>query len=455
MRLQNRPFYTTFVSIITHYTAMKRIFSLLVILSITLTASAHKRDLLTYGTPESVGINGKYLNRTIDSIINKSIADRCFPGCQILVARRGKIVFNKSYGYHTYENERIVENNHIYDIASCTKVLGSTLCLMRLVEKKKLSLDKPFSNYFEEFRGTDKESLTLRELLTHQSGLRHINWSKMLLDKQMKHRADVFSSTQSEAFPYQFGKNLYLCKDAHARMFEQIVKRELGKKKFYYTCTPFYCFPTVIERITERNYEEYLYNEFYKPLGCRDITYNPINKYSLERIVPTDKSRYLHKGLIHGFVHDEAAGSLGGVSGNAGLFASAESIAPILQMLLNRGVYGGKRYFRSKTIREWTSCQYPENGNYRGLGFDRRRFDDYPIITPRRIYYAESASECSYGHSGFTGTMIWVDPAEDLIFIFLSNSVHLRRNIQVFNDSNPRAKCHEAVYKAIRIQRGH
>ena len=276
----------------------------------------------------------------------------------------------------------------------------------------------------------------------------------MLLDKRMNHRPDVFSRTKSEEFPYQFGKDLYICKDTHARMFQRIVDRELGEKKLYYTCTSFYCYPTVIERITGRNYEEYLYNEFYKPLGCYDATYNPTNRYSLDRIVPTDMSKYLHKGLIHGYVHDEAAGSLGGVSGNAGLFASAESLAPILQMLLNRGVYGGKRYFRSKTIREWTSCQYPENDNYRALGFDRRRFNDTPLIVKRRIYYAQSVSDYSYGHSGFTGTMVWVDPAEDLIFIFLSNRVHLSRENKALSESNPRAKCHETVYEAIRMFRG-
>ena len=433
---------------------MKKLIALFAILAVALSASAHKRDTLTYATPESVGINGKYLTQTIDSIVTKSIEDRCFPGCQILVARRGKIVFNKSYGHHTYENICSVENNHLYDLASCTKVMAATLCLMRLVEQKKLSLDEPFSKYFKEFQGTDKESLTLREMLTHQSGLRHINWGKIFFDKRWKLRNDVFSEQQSEEFPYQFGKNLYICKDTHARMFQQIVDRELGEKKLYYTCTSFYCYPTVIERITGRNYEEYLHSEFYKPLGAKDATYNPINKYSLDRIVPTDVSRYLHKGLIHGFVHDEAAGSLGGVSGNAGLFASAESLAPILQMLLNRGVYNGKRYFRSKTIREWTSCQYPENNNYRGLGFDRRRFNDYPIVTNRKIYYAPSVSERSYGHSGFTGTMVWVDPVEDLIFIFLSNRVHLGRDSKVFSESNPRAKCHETVYEAIRMFRG-
>ena len=433
---------------------MKRIIITLAALSIALSASAKRSGELAYDTPENVCMNGSYLNRTIDSIIHKSIADRCFPGCQILVARHGKIVFNKSYGYHTYENLQAVENNHLYDIASCTKVMAATLCLMRLVEEKKLSLDEPFSKYFKEFKGTDKESITLRELLTHQSGLRHINWSKLLLDKKMNRLSDVFSDKKSEDFPYQFGKDLYI-KDMHKRMFQQIVERGLGEKKFYYTCTSFYCYPTLIERITGRNYEEYLYNEFYKPLGCCDVTYRPTTKYPLSQIVPTDNSKYLHKGLIHGFVHDEAAGTLGGVSGNAGLFASAESLAPILQMFLNRGTYNGKRYFKSKTIREWTSCQYPQNENYRALGFDRRRFNDTSILIDRKIYYAQSVSERSYGHSGFTGTMVWVDPEEDLIFIFLSNRVHLSRNSTVFYDTNPRAKCHEAVYESIRLFRTH
>ena len=395
-------------------------------------------------------MNGAYLTKTIDSIANHCIAEKCFPGCQILIARRGKIVHHKSYGYHTYDKSQPVENSHLYDMASCTKVMAATLCLMRLVEQKILSLDAPFSDYFEEFRGSDKEKTTLRDFLSHQGGLTAVGFSRMFFDENKQLRSDMFSTVQSQNFPYQFGEGLFACKDIHARWFKAIAESKLTEKKPLYSCLSFHCYPTVVKRLTGRNYEDYLYEEFYKPLGIERAVYNPTRHYPLSQIVPTEIDKYFRKGLIHGFVHDEGAASLGGVSGNAGLFANAESLATILQMLLNGGEYNDVRYFKRKTVREWTRCQFPENGNYRGIGFDRRRFSDKSVIENRPYYYAASASEQSFGHSGFTGTMVWVDPAEEMIFIFLSNRVHPTRNNKSFSKLNPRANCHEAAYEAIR-----
>ena len=432
---------------------MKYLIITVMALLVTFAASARKGEPLAYAIPESVGMNGEYLVRTIDSIATHSIAERCFPGCQILVARKGKIVFHKCYGHHTYEQLQAVEKSHLYDMASCTKVLSATISLMRLVEQGVLSLDRPFSNYFEEFRGTNKEACTLRELLTHQSGVRNIGFRQIFLDKDKKLHPDMFSHTQSEEFPYQLCDSLYVCKDTHARLFRMIAEQELGTKRLRYSCLSFHCYPTLVERITGRGYEEFLNDEFYRPLGMERALYNPLRRFSPEEIVPTEFDNLIRKGLIHGFVHDEAAASLGGVSGNAGLFANAESLAPLLQMLANGGIYDGKRYFKRKTIREWTSCQYPKNGNHRAIGFDRRRLNDKPSSVPndkRRYYYAPSASKRSFGHSGFTGTMVWADPKKDLIFIFLSNRVHPSRDSKNFFEQNPRSKCHEAAYEAIR-----
>ena len=414
---------------------------------------AKRYPALGYATPESVGMDGAYLSRTIDSIANHSIAERCFPGCQVLVARRGKIVFNKSYGYHTYDCERKVENHHLYDMASCTKVLASTLCMMRLVEQGKVDLDKPFSEYFEELKGTDKEMITLREMMTHQSGLRSISFQRAFWDANRELRSDMFSRVPSEVFPYQFHDSLWVCKDTHKLMYDRIAELKNGTKKLRYTCTSFHFYPAVVERITGCYFEDFLRKEFYEPLGVKSALFNPRKTRSLDEIVPTEIDNYYRKGLVHGFVHDEAAASLGGVSGNAGLFANAESLAPILQMLLNGGEYDGVKYFKRKTVREWTSVQYPRDNNYRGIGFDKRRFsDDRTRKKPdsKRFYYAPSASKKSFGHSGFTGTMIWADPKKDLIFIFLSNRVYPTRDNKAFSEQNPRAKCHEAAYEAQR-----
>ena len=429
-------------------------FALFVCLTIAavFSVSARKTPVLTYGTPESVGMNGEYLARTIDSIANASIEAGCFPGCQILVARKGKIVHHKSYGYHTTDKLRAVENDHLYDMASCTKVMAATISLMHLADQKKLDLDKPISTYLKEFKGSNKADLTLREILTHQSGLRNESYTRLYVTKDKQLNPKWFSTTQSEEFPNYYGNGYYSHKDSRQRIFNRVVKQKVGEKKFHYSCYNFHLTAFLVERITGRNYEEYLYAEFYKPLGAKDAMYNPTRKYSLEQIVPTEiKNRY--RQLIHGVVHDEIAAYMGGVSGNAGLFANSASLAPILQMLLNGGVYDGKRYFKRKTIKEWTSCQYPENGNHRAVGFDRRRLNDnLPLAerTTKPYYYAPSASEQSFGHSGFTGTMVWADPKEDLLFIFLSNRVYPTRKNKIYFKLNPRTKCHEAAYEAIK-----
>ena len=414
--------------------------------------SAKHSNPLEYASPESVGMNGEYLNRTIDSIVMASIENCCFPGCQILVARKGKIVFHKSYGYHTLANERAVENHHLYDMASCTKVMAATICLMRLAEQQKIDLDKPISLYLKEFKGSNNEDLTLREVLAHQSGLRDESFSTMFLDKDKQPLAKYFSKTQSEKFPYQCGENLYTNKHIYDYVLGRIVKQKPGEKKFRYSCFNWHLAGILVERLTGRNYEDYLYEEFYQPLGVKDAMYNPRRKYDTSVIVPTGFDTEYHRGATHGYVHDPAAGMLCGVSGNAGLFANTESLAPILQMLLNGGEYNGVRYFKRKTVKEWTSCQYPKNDNHRGLGFDKRRLNDnVPLVerTTNSYYYAPSASKQSYGHSGFTGTMVWADPKEDLLIVFLSNRV-ATPDISVYFRLNPRTKCHEAAYEAIR-----
>ena len=399
---------------------MRRLFTLIVVLATISTAIAKRHNTLCYGTAESVAMDGKYLSHTIASIANASIEAGCFPGCQILVARRGTIVHHKSYGYHTNEKLRAVENSHIYDMASCTKVMAATICLMRLVEQKKLDLDTPIANYLEEFKGTSNEKLTLREILTHQSGLRNEGFSRWALDKEKNLNSTIFSSTQSEEYPHAFCEGIYVQKKTRQMMLNRIANQKPRDKKFHYSCYNFHLAGFLVERIT----------------GVKDAMYNPTRKYSLEQIVPTELDNRYRKKLVHGYVHDEAAAFMGGVSGNAGLFANTESLAPILQMLLNGGEYNGVRYFK-----------------HRAIGFDRRRIGDKVKLadrTTKPYYYAPSTSEKSFGHSGFTGTMVWADPKSDLIFIFLSNRVHPTRRNKVYFEVNPRSKCHEAAYQAIR-----
>lgn len=408
-------------------------------------------DVLVEAAPEEAGVDGEYLTSTIDSLIEVAISKHAFPGCQILVARNGKIILDKSYGYQTYRNYRPVANDHIFDLASCSKVMGATLALMKLVEDGLISLDEPFSKYFPYFVGSNKEDVTLREFLAHQGGLiPSVNVYGMIYDENRQLREGWFSYTPSEDYPVEVYKNMWGRKDIREQVYRAVAATPLGPKKFRYSCMSFLCYPYVVQSLTGKEYEDFLREEFYGPLGATHIMLNPAHKYPIDKIMPTEVDTVYRHDLIRGYVHDESAAMLGGVSGNAGVFANAEDMAKVLQMLLNGGVYDGRRYLKSETIAEWTSCQYPDNNNRRGLGFDRPIFSNSRSLSLDDSYPAPSASQQSYGHFGFTGTMFWVDPAENVIYIFLSNRVYPDRAIDCLSSENTRLKCQEAVYEAIR-----
>ena len=430
---------------------MKRFLLLAVALFAAVSVSANKADTLSYASAESVGMDGKYLTTTIDSLVEYAMTQHAFPGCQILVARHGKIVHHKSYGHHTYRRYRAVENDHIFDLASCSKVMGATIAMMKLVEDGLISLDEPFSKSFPYFVGSNKEDVTLREFLAHQGGLiPSVSVYKIMFDEQGRLRDGLFSYTPSEEYPIEVYKNMWARKDMREIVYKAVADTPLGPKKFRYSCMSFLCYPYVVESLTGKGFEEFLRDTYYEPLGADAIMLNPAHKYPKNKILPTEVDTVYRNDLIHGYVHDESAAMLGGVSGNAGVFANTESMAKVLQMLLNGGTYGGKRYLKRKTIEEWTSCQYPDNRNRRGLGFDRPIFSNSPELSFDDAYPAPSATQQSFGHYGFTGTMFWVDPAEDVIYIFLTNRVYPNRSIDALGRESTRTKCQEAVYEAIR-----
>ena len=423
---------------------------ILLLSSLSVTLGKAKADTLVYASGTEAGLDGEYLTATIDSLINDAMSKYAFPGCQVLVAREGMIVHNKSYGHHTYRRYRPVENDHIFDLASCSKVMGATIALMKLVEDGKLKLDEPFSNVFPYFKGSNKEDITLREFLAHQGGLQPSVSVWNIAFENGKMREDLFSYTQSEEYPIEVYKNMWGRKDLRERVYQAVADTRLREKKYRYSCMSFLCYPYVVQSLTGLEYEDYLRENFYIPLGADAIMLNPAHKYPMKKILPTEVDTALRNALVHGYVHDESAALLGGISGNAGVFANAESMAKILQMLLNEGTYGGKRYLKRKTIQEWTSCQYPENDNRRGLGFDKPIFENSPELSFDDAYPAPSASQQSWGHYGFTGTMFWVDPAEDIIYIFLSNRVYPDRGIDSLGRLSTRTKCQEAIYDSIR-----
>lgn len=429
---------------------MKRLLLTIILLTAASAAYAEKADTLTYASGAEAGLDGEFLTAAIDSMINDATQKYAFPGCQILVARNGKIVHHKSYGHHTYRRYTPVENDHIFDLASCSKVMGATIALMKLVEDGMLDLDKPFSDVFPYFKGSNKEDITLREFLAHQGGLQPSISVWNIAFENGKFREGLFSYTQSEDYPIEVYKNMWGYKDLRERVYKAVAETKLREKKYRYSCMSFLCYPYVVESLTGMGYEEFLKKNFYDPLGADAIMLNPAHKYPMKKIMPTEVDTALRNALVQGYVHDESAALLGGISGNAGVFANAESMAKILQMLLNEGTYGGHRYLKRKTVKEWTSCQYPENDNRRGLGFDRPTFDNSPELSLEDSYPSPSVSQQSWGHYGFTGTLFWVDPAEDIIYIFLSNRVYPDRGIDRLGHTGVRGKCLEAIYEAIK-----
>jgi len=403
-----------------------------------------------YTIPEMAGIDGDYLGQAIDSAATMAIQEQAFPGCQVLVARDRKIVYHRSFGYHTYYKKEKVENDDIYDLASVTKVTGTLPAIMQFVDRKKIDLDKKFSVYWPDFKNTNKEGLRVREILAHQSGLQSwIPYWRSTVDSSGNFRAGIFCAEPNDTFCIQVTKHLFLNKSYRKIMFQQINETPVSpEKKYVYSGLPFYIFPEIIKNITHQEYPDYITSTFYHPLGAWNITFNAWKFFSLGRIVPSEFDDYFRFSLLHGFVDDEGAAMMGGISGNAGLFSDANDLAKLMQMYLQMGEYGGERFISEKTMHEFTSYQFPENENRRGLVFDKPELGN-DTLSIEKCYPAYSASPSSFGHSGYTGTFVWCDPEYQLVYIFLSNRVYpTRQNTKIY-DIHVRMIIHQAIYDAI------
>jgi beta-N-acetylhexosaminidase len=336
-----------------------------------------KNGRLKYTIPEEEGFDSKLLKIKIDSFANYGIKEKIFPGCQVLVAKNGKVIYHESYGFHTYDSITILKKDDLYDWASLTKITGPLPILMKFTEDSVLDLDKPFSSYWPDFRNTNKESITLREILAHQSGFKPwIPFYVSTLKKNNDFKKRFLRTRPSSNFPYRVASNLYIHKHYNKKMFKAITELEMSEKKYRYSGLAFYLFPDMISNITGSVYEQCLYDSFYKPLGASSVCYNPYTKFTKNIFVPTEQDDLFRKELLQGVVHDEGAAMLGGVSGNAGLFGRTNDLAKIMQFYLLGGTYGDFNYLKPETIKEFTRIQYEENENRRGLGFDKPYIDN-------------------------------------------------------------------------------
>ncbi len=407
-------------------------------------------DSFSYTIPEEVGMNSNKLTTKIDSIAELGVQKHAYPGCQVLVAKDGNIVFHKCYGFHTYDSIQKVNTENIYDWASVTKATGPLPALMKFVDEKKINIDAKFSNYWPDFKGSNKENLSFREILAHQARLASwIPFWSTTLTEDGELDKNIFAHRPSKKYSVRISENMYMSQAFRKEMMDTIRTSELEKrKKYLYSGLSFYLYPDMIENLSGSSYDEYLKETFYRPLGAYTVTHNAYQHFPLRRVIPTEIDDFFRMEKLRGFVHDEGAAMMGGISGNAGLFGTTNDLAKIFQMYLQKGYYGGRRYISEKTINEFTKIQYPDNDNRRGLGFDKPLIDNNENKL-EDAYPAVSCSKSSFGHSGYTGTFAWADPENGILFIFMSNRVHPTRENGKLYELNIRTAMHQAIYDSI------
>ena len=386
-------------------------------------------------------------NLKVDSIITNGIKNHAFPGAQVLVAKKGDVIFHKAYGFYTYDSIQPVALNAIYDLASVTKITAPLLALMKLYDEGKLNLDVPFSTYWKPWKKIkNKKNLTLREILAHQSGLKPyiVFLNDVLKEGQLKQKYIHYSP--SPRYSSRAYENLYVKNKFVKKMYREINRSQVNENKTYlYSGLAFLIFPELVSQLSGVSYEYYLKKHFYLPLGAAALRFNPKTKGYPNALVPTEVDTLFRKSLVKGWVHDENAALMGGVSGNAGLFGTARDLYKLMQMYQNYGIYDDHRYLSEATLKEFTKVQFPENDNRRGLGFDKPLLNNMTLPLAS-AYPAVDASAESFGHSGFTGTFIWADPINQLVFIFLSNRVYPTRENRNLYNLNIRPQLHQLFY---------
>ncbi len=403
---------------------------------------------LKYTFPEELSIPSANFAQ-IDTIVNNAIKNGALPGCQVLVAKDGKVIYSKSFGYHTYDKIRPVQNSDLYDIASVTKISSTLLGVMKLYDEHRIDMDKKVYRFLPEIKNTNKKDIILRDMLAHQAGLPpYIPFYLSTITPKGFLSDKVYSPMQSDSFPTPVSNGIYIRKNYSDSLWAQIKNGLLNEPgKYVYSDIGYYFLKRMLERMTKDPLDKYVSKTFYAPLGLATHGYLPLTRFKMERIIPTAYDTKFRKRLVQGYVHDPGAAMMGGVAGHAGIFSNSNDLAIILQMLLNGGEYAGVHYFDKSTVDEFTKQQFPDVSNRRGMGFDKPE-PDITKISPT----AKSASLASFGHQGFTGTCVWADPEQNLIYVFLSNRVYPNEENNKLANTNVRTNIHQVIYNAIKKQ---
>jgi len=398
---------------------------------------------LSYGLPEQVGMSSEKLLK-LDSIANIAVKGKMTPGIQLLVARKGKVIYNKNFGKHTYEGNEVVKSSDIYDVASLTKILATLPLLMELEEKGIITLDTKLSKMLPEYGNSNKKNITIKQMLSHYARLKPwIPFYVETLDSLKKPDPKYYRRKESPMFNIKVAEDIFLRHD-YPDTIQKIIKESdlIRRLRYRYSDLPYYILKKYIETYYEKPLDDLVQDRFYQSLGANYTTYNPSNLFSDSQIIPTEIDDYFRYQEVHGYVHDMGAAIQGGVGGHAGIFSNANDVAKIMQMYLQKGFYGGKRYLKLETIDKFNTCYYCERDNRRGIGFDKPQLGDQGPT-------CGCVSLTSFGHSGFTGTYAWADPEEEIVYVFLANRTYPKSDSNLLLKENIRTKIQSLIYEAI------
>ena len=398
-----------------------------------------------YSIPEEVKMSSIKLAE-IDKVADTILKEKMAPGFQVLVARDGKVIFQKSYGYHTEKKEIKVTNSDVYDLASLTKILASLPLIMKAEEDKKIPLSASLKEILPSFINSNKETVSVKEILSHYGKLKA--WIPFYIGTQdsitHKNLPIFYRSKKSNKYSVKVAKNLYIKKSYKDSIYKYIKDADQREREGYkYSDLGYYLFKQALEEKYEMPLDKLVDQKFYQSLGADRMTYLPLKKFSKNEIVPTEIDDYYRNQLVHGYVHDMGAAMLGGVAGHAGLFSNANDVAKIMQMYLQEGFYGGRRYLKAETIKKFNTRYYEDKKVRRGLGFDK------PQLNPKVKATCGCVSDESFGHSGFTGTYTWADPKSKIVYVFLSNRVYPNMKNRGLIRSNARTKIQQIIQDAI------
>jgi beta-N-acetylhexosaminidase len=398
---------------------------------------------LSYGAPETVGLSEEKLNK-IDEVAQRMIKIQAAPGANVLVVKNGKVVFEKSYGYLDYKKSAPVTSETVYDLASVTKVLATTQAAMFLESRGELDMNKTLTDYLPELKGTNKANLVIKNVMAHEAGLKAFIPHYIHTVEGGKWKGDYYKAESAPGFSRPVSNDMYARDGLRDSIWNWTVKSELLSKphKYVYSDLTMYFMQAVIERIVNQPLDAFLAQNFYEPLGLRTLTFNPAFKMPIENIAPTENDVAFRKRQVQGFVHDPGAAMYGGVAGHAGLFGTANDLAVMMQLMLNKGTYGDITLIKPNTVEAFTKRQ--SSMSRRGWGWDKPEPEAGKGGSAGKL-----APKSTFGHTGFTGTCVWADPENQLIYVFLSNRVYPDAENNKLLSEGIRTQIHDLIYEAM------